>query len=151
MDVQCHREESLQFLRLLSREDFNELRENTCWQQIEMIAPKFEESTLLTEVRLLFETYLDYILKSSDEDMTEMEEQLNRLEGMLRLKKKLRLVYRPIVERLIENKEEIRRILQVLRQLREAKEGEERRGPARSRKTKKGNKCCQSGTSMAQT
>ncbi len=87
-----------------------------------MITPEFRERVLLVEVRLLFETYLDYILKSSDKDMAEMEKRLTRLEGMLHLEGKLPLVYRPIVERCMddEGKTEIEKILQRLCELRRA-------------------------------
>lgn len=144
MIVRCSGEEALGFLRLLPRRDLGQLRENTCWQQITMIAPRFEKTILLTEVSLLFEIYLDYILKSSDKDMTEVEKQLSRLEEMLHLEGKLRLVYRPIVERSIggEGKAEIEQTLQELRQLRQETQGK----PTRPRKKKRRKQACPATT-----
>ncbi len=145
MKVRCNNPESLRFLRLLPQEEMDELRGNTCWQQIELITPKFKEEVLLTEVRLLLETYLDYILKSSDKNMEEVEEQLDQLEEMLNLKGKLPSVYRSIVERCmgVEGKEEIKEILQALRELRKTRERKKRKTPTRSRKPTKGKKCRQ--------
>lgn len=114
MNVQCSRGEALQFLRLLPQET-DRLQETTCYQQIRLIAADFPESTLITELRLLFEAYLDYILSSSEKDVRGVEKQLTRLEEMLGLKQKLRLIYRPIVERLVEDRSEITHILRELR------------------------------------
>lgn len=138
MKVRCNNLQVLEFLRLLSEQDAGKLRNNACWQQIGMIAPAFGEGVLLTEVQALFETYLDYILKSSDRDMIEVESELDRLEAALNLKGKLPWVYRPIVEKMMANRGEVERILQALRQFREARGKRQRR----SRKTKRGSECC---------
>ncbi len=115
----CTSEAALQFVRLLPQRDLLLLRKNPCYQQVKMEAKRLREQLFVKKLRVLFELYIMYLLRSrGNRDMKRIERLLGKVEEDLGLKGKLRPIYRPLVETYLDSEDELRALRQEFRRSR---------------------------------